>query len=87
MTRSYPAALAASMMALDVLGEFAGAAGRQRAEEHVLAVQGVHPDPVAEQRAAAAPPRRVDREHRDPELVLLVGAEAADQFVGQRRLA
>ena len=40
-----------------------------------------------EQRAAAAPPGRVDRQHRDAQLVLLVDAEPPDQLVGQRRLA
>ena len=71
-----------------LVGQLAAAPpGGQRAEEHVPAVERVHPDPVAQQRAAAAPPGRVDREHRHPQLVLLVGAQPADQLVGQRRLA
>ena len=61
--------------------------GGQRAEVHRRAVEAVHPDAVAEQRAAALAPRRVDGEHRDPQLVLLVEAEAPDQLVGERRLA
>ena len=72
---------------LDAVRQLAAAPRGQAAEEHVVAVEGVHPDPVAEQGAAAAPPGRVDREHRDPQLVLLVGAEPADQLVGERRLA
>ena len=72
---------------LDVVRQLVGAAGGQRAEEQVVAVEGVHPDPVAEQRPAAAPVGRVDGQHRHPQLVLLVGAEPPDQLVGQRRLA
>ena len=64
-----------------------GAAGGQRAEEHVVTVEGVHPDPVTEQRPAGAPVGRVDGQHRHPQLVLLVGAQPPDQLVGQRRLA
>ena len=52
-----------------------------------LAVDGVHPDAVAEQGPAALAPGRVDGQDGDAQLVLLVEAEAADQLVGQRRLA
>ena len=70
------------------LGEPAvGAAGGHRPEEDVLAGEAVHPDPVAEQRAAALAPGRVDGEHRDAQLVLLVEPEAAHQLVGERGLA
>jgi hypothetical protein len=81
----------------EVLGDLGdGPAGGDRAEVHLLAVpaghardaaERVHPDPVAEQRAAAAPAGRVDREHGDAQLVLLVEAEPADELVGERRLA
>ena len=71
----------------EVLGHLVRAAGGQRAEEHAVAVEGVGADPVAEQRAAALAPGRVDRDDRDAELVLLVGAEAADDLVGEARLA
>src|SRR5689334_17796974 len=47
----------------------------------------VHADAVAEQRAAGLAPARVHRNHGDVELVVLVQAEAADQLVGDRRLA
>ena len=40
-----------------------------------------------EQRAAALAPRRVDADHRDAQRVVLVEAQAADQLVGQARLA
>ncbi len=62
-------------------------ARRHRPEEHLPPVEGVHPDPVAEQRSPAAPAGRVDGEHGDPQLVLLVAPEPAHQLVGQRRLA
>ena len=52
-----------------------------------FAVEGVHPDTVAEQGPAAAAPGRVDGDHGDAELVLLVDAEAPHQLVGQRGLA
>ena len=68
----------------------AGAAGGQRPEEdarRVGRVEGVHPDAVAEQRAAAAPAGRVDGEDGDAELVLVVQAQPAQQLVGQRALA
>ena len=51
------------------------------------AVDRVHADAVAEQRAAAAAAGGVDGDDRDAQLVLLVEAEPADQLVGQRRLA
>ena len=69
------------------LGNLARAAGGERTEEHLRRLDRVHADPVAEQRPAAPATRRVDGEHRDPELVLLVEAESADELVGQRRLA
>ena len=46
----------------------------------------IHADAVAQQRAARFSPRRVDRDDRDSELVVLVEAEAADELVGQRAL-
>ena len=65
----------------------AGGAGGERAEVDPVAGQGVHPDPVAEQRAAALAPGRVDGEDGDAQLVLLVEPEAAQQLVGQAGLA
>ena len=70
-----------------VVGQLVGAAGGQGAEEHPVAVEAVHPDPVAEQRPAALAPGRVDGDHGHAQLVLLVDAEAAHQLVGERGLA
>src|SRR5262249_37777474 len=56
-------------------------------EEHRSAVKAVHPDAVAEQRAAALAPGRVDREDGDLDLVLLVDAKASHELVGERGLA
>ena len=72
---------------LDILRQLVGPPGGQRPEKQVVPVEGVHPDPVTQQRAAGPPPGRVDREHGHPQLVLLVGAQPADQLVGQRGLA
>ena len=69
------------------VGHLVAAAGGEAAEEDPVAVEGVHPDPVAEQRAAAAAAGRVDGEHGDAQLVLLVDAQPADQLVGEGRLA
>ena len=93
MTRSLPAALHAAIASVRPVRHLGDrASGGHRAEVDLVAVvagcrRAVHPDPVAEQRAAAAPPGRVDREDRDAQLVLLVDAEPADQLVGERRLA
>ena len=50
-------------------------------------LDGVHADAVAEQRAAGALARRVDRDQADLDGITLVETEAADDFIGQRRLA
>ncbi len=50
-------------------------------------LDGIHPDTVAQQRPAGALARRVDGDQADLDAVALVEAEAADQFIGQRRLA
>ena len=71
----------------EVVGQLVRAAGGERAEVDAVAVEGVHPDPVAEQRAAALAPGRVDRDDRDAELVLLVDAEPAYELVGEAGLA
>ena len=63
-----------------------GAAGAEGAEEDLARVDRVHPDAVAEQRAAAASPGRVDRHDADAELVLEVEAEPPEQLVGERAL-
>ena len=47
----------------------------------------VHPDAIAEQRAAGLAPRWVDRHDRDAQPVVLVEAKAADDLVGERALA
>ena len=47
----------------------------------------VHADPVAQQRAAGLAARRVDRDDRDLQAIVLVEAEAPHQLVGQRALA
>ena len=52
-----------------------------------VGVDGVHADAVAEQGPAAPAPGGVDGQDGDAQLVLLVDPEAADQLVGQRRLA
>jgi len=63
----------------------------QAAHEHARAlgpwVDGVHADAVAQQRPARLAPARIDRDQRHAELVILVQAQAADQLVGQARLA
>jgi hypothetical protein len=71
-----------------VLGHLrSGLAGRERPEVHGAEVDGVHPDAVAEEGASALAPGRVHRDHGDAELSLLVGAEAAQELVGQRGLS
>ncbi len=63
----------------------------ERAHEHPRAlpprVDGVHADAVAQQRAAALAARGVDRDHGHAQPVVLVQAQAPDQFIGERRLA
>ena len=90
-TRSNPAAWQAAMMSPRCSGTCAaGGTCRQRPEENLVAVadiEGVHPDPVAEQRAAAPAPGRVDRDLGHSQLVLAVQPESAQQFVRQGRLA
>ena len=65
----------------------AGVARGERAHVDLRMLDRVHPDPVAEQRAAGLAPRRVDGDDRDLQRVALVDAEAPHQFVGQRALA
>ena len=71
----------------EVVGQLVRASGGEAAEVDPVAVEGVHPDPVAEQRAAALAPGRVDGHDRDADLVLLVDAEAAYELVGEAGLA
>ena len=52
-------------------------AGSERAEEHLRAVDGVHANAVAQQCTAATPPRGVDGDDGDAQLVALVEPEAA----------
>ncbi len=56
----------------------------ERPEQHLGRLDGVHPDPVAQQGAAAPPPGGVDGQHRDAELVLLVEPEPTHELVGER---
>src|SRR5207247_9796312 len=65
----------------------AGIARGERAHEGAAAVDCVHADAIAEQRAAGLAPRRIHGEHGDAELVALVEAEAPPQLVGERALA
>ena len=93
MTRSKPAARQAAMAGSRQSGSsvaeprVANERKKTRPVARASGVDGVHPDAVAEQGAAPLAPGGVDGQHRQPELVLLVEAEAADQLVGQRRLA
>ncbi len=64
----------------------AGAPGGQRPEVHLGGGDGVHPDAVPQQGAAAPPPGGVDGQDGDPELVPLVHPEPEDQLVGERGL-
>jgi len=73
---------------VDRIGQHgAGGTGGEAAEVDPRRVDRVHADAVAEQGAAAAAAGRIDRQHRDGDLVLEVEPEASDQLVGQRRLA
>ena len=70
----------------EVRGHLVRPAGGEAAEEDAVTVEGVGPDPVAEQRATALATCRVDRDDTDAQLVLLVDPEAADQLVGEADL-
>ena len=71
----------------EVVGHLVGAAGGEAAEEDPVAVEGVGADAVAQQRPAALATGRVDGDHADAQLVLLVDAEAAHELVGEAGLA
>ena len=72
----------------EVLGDLrSGSPRRERPEHDGPQVDGVHADAVAQERAAALAPSGVDGDDGDAELALLVGAEAAEQLVGQGGLA
>ena len=70
---------------------FACLARCQRAHVDLRAVgpriDRIHADAIAEQCAAALATRRIDRDHRDLQLVALIEANAAHQLVAQARLA
>jgi len=84
MIRSYPATLHARDDVPEPVRDLRIRRTRgQRPEEDGVAINAVHPDPVTQQRPASASPAWVDGEYRDPDLVLLVQPEAADQLVGQ----
>ena len=65
----------------------AGLARRQRAHVDVRVLDRIHPDAVAQERAAGLAPGRVDRHDGELQPVGLIEAEAADQLVGERALA
>ena len=60
---------------------------RDRAHVNVGVIDGVHANAIAEQRTAGFAPGRVDCDDGDFQRIGMVEAEAADDFVGQRRLA
>src|SRR5439155_17953270 len=64
-----------------------GRAGGEGTEEDLRPLDGVHPDPVAEQGTPTPTAGGVDSQYGDAQLVVLVEAEAADELVGERRLA
>ena len=72
---------------VEVRRDLGAAARREAAEEDPVTVEGAHADAVAEQGAATAAAGGVDGEDGDAQLVLLVEAQAADQLVGETRLA
>jgi hypothetical protein len=63
-----------------------GATRRHRAHENRLAADGIHSDPIAEERAAAAPPRRIDQQERNSE-VGGIASQASDEFIDDARFA
>ena len=69
----------------------ASVARRERTHEDLVPMapraDRIHADAVAKQGAAAFAPRRIDRDHRDIERIVLVEAQTADEFIGQRRFA
>ncbi len=88
ITRSWPAAWQAATTSARCSGTSAPEPRVASERKKMPAmVDRVHADAVAEQRPAGPAPGGVDGEHGDPQLVVLVEAEAADQLVGQRRLA
>jgi len=82
-----PGGLARGDDVVEVVGELAArvAGGEGPVEDHAGG-DGVHPDAVAQQRAAAAA-GGVDGEDGDPHLVLAVAAQPAHQLVGEGGLA
>jgi len=69
----------------------AGFASREGAHENAFLpaprADCVHADAVTEKRTARFASRGIDRNHGDLERVALIEANAANEFVGQRRLA
>ncbi len=69
-------------------GDFrAGIARRQRAHEDLVGLDRIHANAIAEQRAAGALARRVDRDDGHAQPIVLIEAQAQNQFIGQRGLA
>jgi hypothetical protein len=48
---------------------------------------GIHADAVAQQGATALAPGWVDADHRDTQGIVLIEPQAANEFIGERRLA
>ena len=59
----------------------------ERAHEDVRAVDRIHADAIAEQRSAGLAARRIDRDHRDAQPLVLIEAKAPHELVGERALA
>ena len=69
-------------------GDFsARPAGGEGAHEDVVVVDGVHAQPIPQQGPAGLAARGVYGQHGDPEGVAAVQAKAADDLVGEGRLA
>ena len=84
MTRSKPAAFITAMTVSRCSGtSWAPRVARLRKKIRSPSSE-LASDPVAQQGAAALAAGRVDGDHGDAELVLLVDAEAAYELVGQR---
>ena len=71
----------------ELVGDLAPTAGGERTEIDAIAIERIHPDPVAEQGAATLAAGWVDSDDRDPQFVLLVDPEAPHQLIGERGLA
>ena len=71
----------------ELVGHLAPTASGERAEVDAVAVERVHADAVTQEGAATLAAGRVDGHDGNPQLVLLVDAEAPHQLIGERGLA